>query len=367
MQIPILNLKRHYQAIKTEIDAGLAEILESQRFIRGPQVKTLEDAIARYTGVQFAVAVNSGTDALLLALEALNLKKDDEVITTSFTFVATAETILRAGAKPVFIDIDPATFNLDPAKIKPALSPKTRGILPVHLFGLAADLSAISAVARDNGLWVLEDCAQAFGADYRNKKVGSFGLAGALSFFPSKNLGGFGDGGMIVTSDQKVAETARILSEHGGKDKYNVTMLGHNSRLDTIQAAVLLAKLKHLDEWNEKRRRNAGRYRTGLNNTGDLILPAEPLDCRHTYNQFTVRSKRRGELQNFLKEKEIGTMVYYPYPLHRQTLFQQTARVSRDLTETEKAAAEVLSLPIDPLMTEEEQNYVISTIKEFYR
>ena len=367
MQIPILNLRRQYEAARKEIDEILSEVLESQRFIRGPQVKQLEKEVADYLGVDFAIGVASGTDALLLTLEALELKSGDEVITTPFTFVATAETIRRAGAVPVFVDIEPETFNVDPEKIKPALSKKTKGILPVHLFGLSANLQPILEIAGECNLWVLEDCAQAFGARYENRKVGSFGIAGAFSFFPSKNLGGFGDAGLVSTSDPKIAETVQILSEHGGRDKYNVTLLGHNSRLDTIQAAVLLAKLKYVDNWNENRRRLATKYRKQLNGVGDLTLPEEPTGYYHTYNQFTVRTKKREELQKFLSQNQIGTATYYPFPLHRQELFKSTTRIAGGLKETERAAAEVLSIPIDPLLTPEEQNYVIKKIKEFYQ
>ncbi|MFH0797066.1 MAG: DegT/DnrJ/EryC1/StrS family aminotransferase [Candidatus Omnitrophota bacterium] len=366
MQVLILNLKRHYLAAKAEIDAGLAEILESQRFIRGPQVKTLEDEVARYTGSEFAIGVASGTDALLLSLEALDLKPGDEVITTAFTFVATAETILHTGAVPVFIDIDPASFNLNPDKIKTALTRNTKGILPVHLFGLSADMSPILEIAQENGLWVLEDCAQAFGSAYQGKKVGGFGKSSAFSFFPSKNLGGFGDGGMVTTSDPQLAETVRTLSEHGGKNKYNVTMLGHNSRLDTLQAAILLAKLKYVDTWNENRRRIANIYQKELTGIPDLLLPAEPSGYYHTFNQFTIRTQKRDQMQKFLQDNGIGTAIYYPYPLHQQELFRRTSRVSNTLTETERAAKEVISLPIDPLLTGEEQDYVITKIKEFY-
>ena len=367
MQVPILNLKRHYLAAKEEIDAGLAEILESQRFIRGPQVKILEDEVAKYTGSEFAIGLASGTDALLLSLEALDLKPGDEVITTAFTFVASAETILHTGAVPVFVDIDPDTFNLNPDKIRPALTRNTKGILPVHLFGLPADMSPILKIAQENGLWVLEDCAQAFGSAYQGKKVGGFGKAAAFSFFPSKNLGGFGDGGMVTTSERQLAETVRILSEHGGKDKYNATMLGHNSRLDTLQAAILLAKLKYVDTWNENRHRIALTYQKDLSGIGDLLLPAEPSGYYHTFNQFTIRTKKRDQMQKFLQDNGIGTAIYYPYPLHQQELFRRTSRVSNTLTETETVSKEVISLPIDPLLTGEEQGYVITKIKEFYQ
>ncbi|HNS49231.1 MAG TPA: DegT/DnrJ/EryC1/StrS family aminotransferase, partial [bacterium] len=238
METPLLNLKRQYQQLRPELEKALAAVFESQRFIRGPELKELESAVADYHGIAHAVGVASGTDALLLLLEALDLKPGDEVITTPFTFVATAETILRAGATPVFVDIDPATFNLDPNRLEAARTEKTRGVVPVHLFGLAADLDPILAWAEKHRLWVMEDCAQAFGAAYRGRKVGTFGVGGAFSFFPSKNLGGFGDGGLVTTADSRRAETVRILSEHGGRDKYNVVMLGHNSRLDTLQAAV---------------------------------------------------------------------------------------------------------------------------------
>lgn len=365
MQVPVLNLKRHYLSIKGEIDAAVTAVLDSQRFIRGPQVAELEQAVATAQGSSHAVAVASGTDALLLSLEALGLGPGDEVVTTPFTFTATAEAILRAGATPVFADIDPGTFNLSPAAVEKAVTKKTRGLLPVHLFGLAADLGPLMETAARHRLWVLEDCAQAQGAAWGDKPVGGIGAAGAFSFFPSKNLGGFGDGGMVTTSDPSLAETVRVLSEHGGKDKYNVTMLGHNSRLDTIQAAVLLAKLKKLDEWNAARARIARRYRDELDGLEGLVLPVEPAGFRHAWNQFTVRSPRRDQLKDFLAGKGIGTAVYYPYPLHGQALFRERARAGGPLAEAERAAAEVLSLPVDPLMTGEEQGHVIKSIREF--
>ncbi len=362
-----MNLKRQYKAIKKEIDQSLSAVLKSQQFIRGPQVTQLEKEVANYLGVEFAIGVASGTDALLLSLEALQLKPGDEVITTAFTFVATAEVILRTGATPVFVDIDPQTFNINPQKIKPALTKRTKGILLVHLFGLPATLQPILEIAESYGLWVIEDCAQAFGAEYKNYQVGKFGIAGAFSFFPSKNLGGFGDGGLVSTSNPKVAETVRMLSEHGGKDKYNVTLLGHNSRLDTIQAAVLLAKLKYVNQWIKNRRRLAATYQEQLKGIGDLILPEEPPGHYHTYNQFTIRTKQRDQLQRFLTENRIGTAIYYPCPLHHQKVFQNISRICGSLVETERAAGEVLSLPIDPLLTPEEQDYVIQKIKEFYQ
>ena len=366
METPLLNLKRQYQQLRPELEKALAAVFESQRFIRGPELKELESAVADYHGIAHAVGVASGTDALLLLLEALDLKPGDEVITTPFTFVATAETILRAGATPVFVDIDPATFNLDPNRLEAARTEKTRGVVPVHLFGLAADLDPILAWAEKNRLWFMEDCAQAFGAAYRGRKVGTFGVGGAFSFFPSKNLGGFGDGGLVTTADSRRAETVRILSEHGGRDKYNVVMLGHNSRLDTLQAAVLLVKLRYLDEWNRNRRRLAAGYNRRLAGVGDLRLPAEPEGSYHTYNQYTVRTGQRDRLQKFLAERKVGTAIYYPFALHQQELFRKTARIAGSLEQSEATSREVLSLPIDPLLTEAEQDYVIEQVKEFF-
>ncbi len=368
MNVPILNLKRHYESLKPEIDSAITEVIASQQFIRGPQVTELERAIAAYIKTEFAVAVASGTDALLLSLRAMGIGAGDEVITPAFTFVATAETILRTGACPVFVDIDPQTFNLDPQKTSAAITGRTRCIIPVHLFGLAADLAPIVKMAGEHNIRVLEDCAQSFGAEYHRQKVGRLGNAGAFSFFPSKNLGGFGDGGMVTTGNAKLAETIQILSEHGGKDKYNITLLGYNSRLDTLQAAVLLAKLKRVDEWNEKRRAVAATYRQALAGTGDLVLPEEPPGYYHTYNQFTVKTGSRDRLQKYLQAQGVGTAVYYPVPLHHQQAFQQKTRVADGgLPESEKAAREVISLPVDPFLTSEELDYVITTIKDFYR
>lgn len=367
MNIPILNLKRQYLSIKEEIDTMIDNVLAEQNFILGREVKELETAIASYIRGKYAIAVASGTDALLLALKAAGVGNGDEVITTPFTFVATADTILLAGATPVFVDIDHSTFNIDPELIKKAITKKTKAIIPVHLYGLSCDMDSIMKIAREDSLIVIEDVAQAFGGRWGEKRLGSIGLAGCFSFFPSKNLGCFGDGGMVVTSDLRVAEKVEMLRKHGGRDKYNVDMLGHNSRLDTLQAAILLAKFRHIDKWNKGRRIVAELYNKELCGINGLELPAVNLQAYHVYHQYTIRTKRRDELQRHLKDKGIGSMVYYPVPLHMQKVFNGVTNIVSSLKNSENAANEVLSLPIEPLQTLDETMHVVKMIKEFLR
>ena len=365
MNVPILNLKRQYESIKGELTDAMNTVLEAQNFILGAQVKELEEDIASYTGAKHAIGVGSGTDALLLAMKAAGISPGDEVITTPFTFVATADTILLAGATPVFVDIDPGTFNMDTRLVREAVTTKTRAIVPVHLYGQSVDMDEIEDIAREHKLKVIEDVAQAIGGKWNGRGLGSIGPAGCLSFFPSKNLGCFGDGGMIVTNDDKVAETAGMLRKHGGRDKYNVDILGHNSRLDTLQAAVLIAKLKHLDEWNAKRQRLARAYNDAFADVDGVTTPIKDDRAEHIYHQYTIRTTKRDELQAYLKTEGVGSMVYYPVALHKQKLFTSTARIHGNLKEAERATAEVLSLPIDPLQSEEETAYVIDKVKGF--
>ncbi|MCK4846039.1 MAG: DegT/DnrJ/EryC1/StrS family aminotransferase [Deltaproteobacteria bacterium] len=365
MNVPILNLKRQYESIKDELTEAMNSVLEAQNFILGAQVKELETDIAKYTGAKYAIGVGSGTDALLLAMKAAGIGPGDEVITTPFTFVATADTILLTGATPVFVDVDPKTFNMDARLVREAVTEKTRAIVPVHLYGQSVDMDEIMNIARENNLAVIEDVAQAIGGKWNGQGLGSIGTAGCLSFFPSKNLGCFGDGGMIVTNDDKLAEVAGMLRKHGGKDKYNVDILGHNSRLDTLQAAVLIVKLKYLDEWNRGRQQLARAYNDAFDGVEGITTPIKDGRAEHIYHQYTIRTTKRDELQAHLKAEGVGSMVYYPVALHKQKLFNDTARIHGNLTEAERATEEVLSLPIDPLQSEDETAYVIEKVKGF--
>ena len=352
--IPMVDLRRQYLQLKEEIDAAVLDVLDRTQFILGPNVSALEAEVARYHGVPHAVGVANGTDALLLALRALGIGPGDEVITTPFTFIATAEVVALLGAVPVFVDIDPKTFNLDPALLEAAVTEKTRAIIPVHLFGQPCDMDPILAVARKHRLKVIEDCAQAFGARYRGRIVGTLGDAGCYSFFPSKNLACYGDGGMVITRDPETDAALRVLRNHGSAVRYHHSRLGYNSRLDEIQAAVLRVKLRRIDALNEGRRRAAGLYRQHIRRP-DVVLPFEAGDCRHVYHQFTVLTDRRDELLERLSRAGIAAAVYYPVPLHRQEVFRdRTASRGGDLPLSEDAARRVLSLPMFPEITEEE-------------
>jgi len=382
MKVPILNLKRLHNSIKDEIYEAFDDVFSEQHFILGKQVKQLEERVSSYIGTKYAVGVASGTDALLLALKALSykiygrehFKPEDEIITTPFTFVATADTILLSGATPVFIDIDPYTYNINPKNIREYLSnnsSEVKAIIPVHLYGQACNMDEIMQTAKEFGVYVIEDVAQAFGGKWKDKKLGSIGVAGCLSFFPTKGLGAFGDGGMVVTNDKTIAEAVDMLRKHGGKDKYNVSILGHNSRLDALQASILLKKLKYVDKWNENKRKIAQVYNNELSGINDIILPVAHNSSPITpvYHQYTIRVKKRDELQAHLKKKEIQTMVYYPISLHKQKLFDGRVNPVRklgSLKNSELVTKQVLSLPIDPLQTEEETTYIVNMIKEFF-
>lgn len=377
-QIPMLDLKLEYEYMKTDIDAAIRQCLEHQRWILGPEVKELEEKIAEYMGVQHCIGACSGTEALVLSLRALAIQskgqeffdKSDEIITTSFTFTATGDAILRSGATPVFIDIDPQTYNIDAAKIKDYISSNSNvvGILPVHLYGQACDMDELMKLAGEHKLFVVEDVAQAFGGAWKDKKLGTIGNAGGYSFFPAKNLGGFGDGGMVATNDDETMKLIRMLIKHGGKDKYNVDHVGYNGRLDTLQAAIVLAKFKYIDEFNEKRRKLAGIYTRELSGLDWLTLPYDKLPDGHVCHQYTiyVSNGNRADLQNYLKEKGVSTMVYYPYPLHKMKVFGNgRARSFGSLTYSEIAADSVLSLPMEPLQNTEQTIYVVDCIKEY--
>jgi dTDP-4-amino-4,6-dideoxygalactose transaminase len=368
--IPLLDLKRQYQSIKNEIDARLREIIESGTFILGPQVKSLEEEMAKFCAVSHAVGVASGTDALELALRAVGIAPGDEVITTPFTFIATTEAISQVGAKIVFADIDSTTYTIDPRQIRAYITKKTKAIIPVHLYGQPCAMDEIMALAREHDLCVVEDCAQALGAAYRGTKVGSFGDAGCLSFFPTKNLGGYGDGGMVVTKSGEVAENVLMLRAHGSKQKYIHLREGRNSRLDEIQAGVLRIKLKYLDAWNEQRRQRARMYgelfsKSGLKN--NIIIPKTADDVTHAFALYTVRARKRDALRAFLQSKDIATAVHYPMPLHLQDAYKALGYKKGDFPHAESVARQVISLPLYPEMTKEEIEKVAEAIEEFYK
>jgi dTDP-4-amino-4,6-dideoxygalactose transaminase len=321
MKVPFLDLKRQYATIKKEIDEAVFSVLSNTRFILGPEVKSLEEKVAAYCGTKFAIGVASGTDALLLSLRACEVKSGDEVITASFSFFASAGVISRLGANPVFVDIDAETYNINPNEIEKKITKKTKAIMPVHLFGQCADMDPIMDIAKRNNVKVVEDAAQAIGAEYKGRKAGTIGDFGCFSFFPSKNLGGAGDGGMVVTNDPEMAEMIRILRVHGSKPKYYHSTIGYNSRLDTIQAAILGVKLDHLDDWSKKRRKHAKVYDSAFKDL-DMVTPKEESFNYHIYNQYTVAVKNRDELRKYLKEKEIGHDSYYPVPLHLQECYR---------------------------------------------
>ncbi|MCS7010532.1 MAG: DegT/DnrJ/EryC1/StrS family aminotransferase [Anaerolineales bacterium] len=365
MQTPLLDLKAQYAALRDEIRAAIERVVESQQFILGPEVETLEEEVATYSHCRYGVGVSSGTDALLVSLMAIGLQPGDEVITTPYTFFATAGSIARLGARPVFVDIDPQSYNLDPAQIEAAITSRTRAIMPVHLFGQMADMDPILAVAERHGLYVIEDAAQAIGAEYKGRRAGSLGHLGCFSFFPSKNLGGFGDGGMVVTNDPDLADKVRLLRGHGARPKYYHKVVGGNFRLDALQAAVLRVKLKHLDEWTAARQRNAERYRRLFTTAGvDVGLPCDVGYGRHVYNQFVIRSKRRDALMAHLKAHGVGCEIYYPVPLHLQECFADLGCKVGDFPASEQAAQETLALPIYPELSEAQQETVVRIVAE---
>lgn len=363
--IPILDLKRQYQALKGNLEAAMVRVAEGGRYILGPEVKALESEVAAYCDARFGVGVGNGTDALHLALRALRIGPGDEVITTPFTFIATTEAIGIVGATPVFVDIDPRTYNIDPALIEAAVTPRTRAILPVHLYGQPCDMDPIMEVARRYNLKVVEDCAQAIGATYKGRKVGGIGHAGCLSFFPSKNLGCFGDGGMVVTNDEEVAGRVEMLRRHGGKVKYYHDELGLNSRLDELQAAVLRVKLPHLETWSEARRQVAARYREAWADVSKVRLPGEIQEVRSVYHQFTVQVPERDAAKERLAQQGVQTMVYYPVPLHLQGVHRDLGHAEGDFPHAEAAAKGVLSVPMFPELSTEEQRTVIEAVHRF--
>jgi len=365
-----LDLKAQFAPIREEVMEAITRVMNSQHFILGSEVKLFEEEIARMLGAKHAVACASGSDALILALMACEIQAGDEVITTPFTFIATGGSIARTGARPVFVDIDPETFNINPREIEAAITPRTRAILPVHLFGLPADLDPILEIAGERGLAVIEDAAQAIGARYKGRFVGTLGTFGCFSFFPSKNLGSAGDGGLVTTNDDALAERLRLLRVHGSKRKYHHEILGINSRLDALQAAILRVKLRHLEEWTEGREARAGRYRELFEETDAsqfVHLPqVAPERLRHVYNQFSVRCKERDNLRKFLGEAGIPTEIYYPVPLHLQNAFGYLGYRAGQFPQSERASNEVLALPVYPELKESQQEVVVRTISDFY-
>lgn len=380
MNVPLLDLVAQYRSIKTEIDAAVRAVFESQLFILGPEVAACEVAVAEYAQAAYGCGVSSGTDALLIALMSEEIGAGDEVITTPYTFFATAGSIARTGATPVFVDIDPETYNLRPDQIETKITDKTKAIIVVHLYGLMADMDAIMAIARSHRLSVIEDAAQAIGSACRGRRAGSMGDYGCFSFFPSKNLGGAGDGGMVVTQDEARAKKLKMLRNHGMDPKYYHALIGGNFRLDALQAAVINVKLKYLDDWSRARQQNAVRYQRLFSATGlvpeQIQLPWFPAStaatgtgscsCRHIFNQYVIRSQARDALRAHLTKCGVGTEIYYPVPLHLQECFAYCGHKPGDFPAAETAAAETLALPIYPELTDAQAEYVVACVRDFY-
>lgn len=370
MNIPLLDLKAQYQTIRKDVLAAIETVCDEQGFILGPRVTELERSLAKYVGTSHGLGVASGSDALLISLMAAGVGPGDEVITVPFTFFATTGAISRLGAKPVFVDVCADTFNMDAAKIEQTITSRTKAIIPVHLFGQCAEMETIIAVAKRHGLAVIEDACQAIGAKRHGLMAGAMGATGCFSFFPSKNLGGFGDGGLITTNHDKLNDAMAMLRVHGSKERYLHESIGINSRLDALQAAVLQVKLKHLDQWAEGRRRNAARYERLFKdaNTGDhVVLPATAKGNEHVFNQYTVRAYKRDELRTYLKDHGIGTEIYYPVPMHLQACYRDLGYQKGSFPISERAAEEVLSLPIYAELTDDQLIGVTETIAAFYK
>ena len=367
MAVPLLDLDAQYRPLRDALLAAMTRVADSQRFIMGPEIDALEHELAAMLGIRHAVAVSSGTDALLLALMALDIKAGDEVVTPTFSFFATAGAVVRVGARPVLVDIDPATFNLDPAQTAAAITSKTKAIIPVHLFGLCADLDPIMDVASRAGIPVVEDAAQAIGASYKARSAGGIGAFGCFSFFPSKNLGAFGDAGLLTTNDDALADRARLLRTHGMQPKYYHHVVGGNFRMDALQAAVLRVKAPHLAAWTQGRRRNAERYRTLFGNAGldAIVLPQEPAGYGHIFNQFVIRTPERDALKRHLDDLKIGNEIYYPVPFHLQPCFADLGYRRGAFPHAERAADESLAIPIYGELTAEQQETVVSSIAQF--
>lgn len=363
MNVPLLDLKAQYADIKQEMDAAIQRVLDSTRFIGGPEVSGLEEEIARYSQCAHAVGCASGTDALVLALRALGIGPGDDVVTSAYSFFASAGVIVNAGATPVFLDIDPSTYNLDAHRLEAAITPNTKAVIAVHLYGQCCDLTAVKAVCAKKKVWLIEDAAQAIGAEWEGQRAGSVGDLGCFSFFPSKNLGAAGDGGMVVAQDATLADRVRLLREHGAKPKYYHSLVGTNSRLDALQAAILRVKLKHLDRWSEKRARNASLYDRLLEGSR-AGRPYRDARARHIYNQYVIRVPKRDAVREQMSARGIGTEVYYPVPLHLQRCFATLGHQEGDLPHAEAAARETMALPIYPELTEEQIRYVATSVRD---
>ena len=378
MKVALLDLKPHHKPIIEEINKAIAQVIESNYFILGPKVEEFEKNSAKYSNAKYALGVSSGTDALLVSLMAIDLRPDDEVIMPAYSFFATAGVVARMNAKPVFVDIDPVTYNINPDKIEEKITPKTKAIIPVHLYGQCADMDAISAIAKKHNLFVIEDAAQSVGAEYKDgRRACTMGDMGCLSFFPSKNLGAFGDAGMVITNSEKLYKKLHLLRVHGAENCYHHKIVGGNFRIDAIQAVVLNVKLKYLDGWTSQRRQNADNYRklfkeSGVLEKADIKLPVEAykdfnLKHPHIYNQFITRFPKRDDLQKFLTENQIGSAIYYPISFHQLECFKYLGYKEGDFPESEKAAKETLALPIYSGLTTDMQEYVVSKITEFYK
>lgn len=369
-QVPLLDLKAQYKTIKHEIEPAVKEVMESQYFILGPKVKTFEDHTAEYCQTKYAVGVSSGTDALLIALMAIDIQPGDEVITTTYSFFATAGSITRLQAKPVFVDIDPDSYNIDPGKIEAAITEKTKAIIPVHLYGQTADMSPIMDIARKHNLYVIEDAAQAIGSEYKSgARAGSIGDIGCFSFFPSKNLGGFGDGGMVTANDEKLYQKLVYMRNHGAYPKYYHKMIGGNFRLDALQAVVLDIKLKYLDEWTAGRQKNADYYDAGIKARGlsnKVKTPVRLNGYRHIFNQYILQVDKRDSLIEYMKERNIGCEIYYPVTFNNQECFKYLGYKQGDFPAAEKAADKTLAIPIYPELSAEQKDYILDMIADFF-
>lgn len=367
VRVNIAELVAQYASVKEEIEEAVLRVLRSGRYILGENVKALENELARYCDVEHVIGVNSGTDALWLSLMALGVGPGDEVIVPAFTIIVDAAVVCQLKAKPVFVDIDPSTFNLDSNRLEERITERTKAIIVVHLYGQMADMDPILAVARCHGIGVIEDACQAIGAQYKGRKAGSIGDVGCFSFYPTKNLGTYGDGGLITTNDQALAEKIRLLCSHGDIGQYNHVVIGHNSRLDEIQAAILRVKLRRIDAWNNARRENAHHYSSALRNIKDLITPKEHSKCYHVYHQYTIRTSQRDELGSFLRQRGVSNFVYYPIPLHLQKALAHFGYCKGAFLESERVAQKVLSIPVYAELERAKLNYVIEQIKHFFQ
>jgi len=367
-KIPLVDLHAQYETIKPEIDAAIQRTIDRTAFILGPEAKQFEENFAQFVGVKHAIGLDSGTAALHLAMMALNIGAGDEVITTAHTFIATSEPISLLGARPVFVDIDSRTYNLDPQKLEAAITPRTKAIIPVHLYGQPAEMDAILEIARKHNIPVIEDAAQAHGATYRQRNVGTMGLMTCFSFYPGKNLGAYGDAGALVTNDDELNDKIRMLRDHGRTSKYEHEISGYGFRLDGIQGAVLDVKLKHLPQWNEARRAHADYYTELLSNVdASIVTPYEPAHVKAVYHLYVIRTRQRDELLQYLKERDIEAGIHYPVPLHLQPVYKNLGYQQGAFPATEQAAQEILSLPIYPELTHAQMERVVETMREFYR